>query len=354
MLGVALYLIGRWQHLYARPAVADAVGVGMLTVTAVVGGLAVRGRAHRSALVAADLLVTAGLTVVTLAAQTTAQRHGSMPTLTTFWAAGPALEAGILAGWLAGAAAGLVQVGAAVIVHAGYDGRTLGSAVLLVVAGGVVGYVATLTTRAERQSADAESIRAAGRERERLARSLHDGVLQVLGLVHREGRDEVGRWGRIANAAAEQEAALRAWLATAPASPSPAGTSDLLSAVRRLASPDVTVSGSAHSLLLPESVVREVAAAVAAALDNVARHAGSGAKAWVLVEDEPAQLRITVRDDGVGMPAERLDEAQRAGRLGVAASIRGRVAELGGTVTVTSTPGVGTCVEIILPVNTQR
>jgi signal transduction histidine kinase len=243
MLGVALFLIVRWQHLYVRPAVSDAVGVGMLTVTAAVVVVALRGRAHRPALVALDALLTAALTVATLAAQTTAQRHGSMPTLTTFWGAGPALEAGIVGGWLAGAAAGLLQVGATVIVHAGYDGRTLGSAVLLVVAGGVVGYVATLTVRAEQELAAAESMRAAARERDRLARSLHDGVLQVLGLVNREGRDDAGRWGRIAKAAAEQEAAVRAWLAGTPASPSPAGRSDVLVALRRLASPDVTVSG---------------------------------------------------------------------------------------------------------------
>jgi signal transduction histidine kinase len=94
-----------------------------------------------------------------------------------------------------------------------------------------------------------------------------------------------------------------------------------------------------------------LAAAVAAALDNVRRHAGAGARAYVLVEDEPDAVTVTVRDDGAGMPAERLAAARADGRLGVAQSIVGRLRSLGGTATVTSLPGEGTEVELRLPRN---
>jgi signal transduction histidine kinase len=49
------------------------------------------------------------------------------------------------------------------------------------------------------------------------------------------------------------------------------------------------------------------------------------------------------------MSADRLARAADEGRLGVAQSIRGRIAELGGTVRIDSTPGQGTEVELTVP-----
>jgi signal transduction histidine kinase len=69
----------------------------------------------------------------------------------------------------------------------------------------------------------------------------------------------------------------------------------------------------------------------------------------VLVEDEPDLITVSVRDDGGGFAPERLDEAAERGRLGVAQSIRGRIADLGGTVRITSAPGQGTEVELEVP-----
>lgn len=75
-------------------------------------------------------------------------------------------------------------------------------------------------------------------------------------------------------------------------------------------------------MLLAPGAARELAAAVSAALDNVRVHAGEGAQAWILVEDEPDEVIVTVRDDGPGIPEGRLDQAEGEGRLGVALSIR--------------------------------
>jgi signal transduction histidine kinase len=58
---------------------------------------------------------------------------------------------------------------------------------------------------------------------------------------------------------------------------------------------------------------------------------------------------VTVRDDGPGIPPGRLTAAEDEGRLGVSQSIRGRLRDLGGEVTVTSEPGQGTEVELRLP-----
>jgi hypothetical protein len=124
---------------------------------------------------------------------------------------------------------------------------------------------------------------------------------------------------------------------------------DLRSLIAPHASSAITIAAPATQVLLPAPVAAEVSAAVAAALDNVARHAGDGAKAWILVEELDDTVTVTVRDNGHGIPDGRLAEAERAGRLGVAQSIRGRVRDLGGTVTVTSTPGSGTEVELHIP-----
>jgi signal transduction histidine kinase len=69
----------------------------------------------------------------------------------------------------------------------------------------------------------------------------------------------------------------------------------------------------------------------------------------VLLEDEDDGVRVTVRDDGAGFAPARLAEAAAGGRLGVAQSMRGRVADLGGTTTIWSRPGEGTEVEFWVP-----
>jgi signal transduction histidine kinase len=110
----------------------------------------------------------------------------------------------------------------------------------------------------------------------------------------------------------------------------------------------VTVSVPAQAVRLDRAAAEELASAVRAALDNVRRHCGELARAWVLVEDEPGLVTVTVRDDGPGIPDGRLDEAAAAGRLGVSQSICGRLRDLGGSAAIRSSPE-GTEVELRLP-----
>ena len=58
---------------------------------------------------------------------------------------------------------------------------------------------------------------------------------------------------------------------------------------------------------------------------------------------------VTVRDNGVGVSEERIAEAGSRGRLGVSASIRGRLEELGGSARYLYGPGGGTTVEMWIP-----
>jgi signal transduction histidine kinase len=342
-LVVCLYLILRWQHLYQHPGQALAVGAAMVLVTGLVGYLGWTGRAHRLPVVAGDLLASVLLTLATRSVQTLGQRHGSMPTLTTIWATGPVVELAIVTGLVGGIMAALVQVAAAMAVRDGWDGRTLDSAVLLLVAGAVVGYLGRLIVQAEEQTRAMAAVQAATAERQRLARSVHDGALQVLALVHRDGLAAGGRWATLGAAAAEQEAALRRLIA-AEATPVPHDLAGELTALRT----DTVSVVLIGEPVLPDPVADALLGAVGEALRNVARHAGEAARAWVVYEQSEQAVRVTVRDNGAGMVEGRLAEAERDSRLGVAGSIRRPVIEVGGSVRITSAPGAGT--EIVLEV----
>ena len=178
-------------------------------------------------------------------------------------------------------------------------------------------------------------------------------MLQVLGLVHRAGRDAGGRWAELGAAAGEQETALRALLTSRQDSTQP-GRLDLAGELRMLHGERVTVSVPGEPVIVDATDASELAAAVRAALTNVAQHAGPNACSWVLLERLDDRVRVTVRDDGAGMPDGRLEAAQAEGRFGVPGSIRRRVETLGGQATITSAPGEGTLVEIVLPLKEDR
>ncbi|MFL6163304.1 MAG: MacS family sensor histidine kinase [Jatrophihabitantaceae bacterium] len=348
------YLIVRWRDLYAEPAVAFGVGIAMVLVTGVVAACATTGRAHRIGFVLTDAVVCLVLTVLSRLAQQPSEFHGGMPTLTSVWAAGPAIEVGLLLGGAAGVLAGLVQFGASVVVRQGYDGRTLANGVLLVIVGGIAGYLATVTVRAERERAAAAADRARLAERDRLTRSIHDGVLQVLGLVHRRGIAAGGEWAELALEAAAQEAALRALITSQALAPTPTGQRNIAADLTALRSARVVVSVPDTPVLVRSQLAAEVLAAVREAVRNVEQHAGEAAMAWVFVEELADQVAVTIRDDGGGIRPNRLEEAAAEGRLGMAGSIRGRVAEFGGRVRISSTPGEGTEVEISIPVDASK
>jgi signal transduction histidine kinase len=226
------------------------------------------------------------------------------------------------------------------------------SAGLLLVAGAAIGGLGLAqqwaTRRAERKHARQIRLEAAAAERDRLARPIHDGVLQVLALVQRHGSELGGYGNELAALAGEQEVALRSLLA-GEAGGGGSQVRDLRGLIQALATPTVQVATPAQAVELPAGTAAEVVAAVEAALDNVRKHTGPGARAWILLEQEKDGMRVTVRDDGTGFPPERLDEAAAAGRLGIAQSMRGRIADCGGTTTIESRPGEGTEVEFWIP-----
>jgi signal transduction histidine kinase len=243
----------------------------------------------------------------------------------------------------------------------GFGDGVLNGFVLLLLAGLVLGYLKTIAATAERRMQQATQIEAANRERERLARTIHDSVLQALAIIARRGAELGGPAAELGVLAGEQGEILRTLvgvgdvgsLVVDAGSQSGRGDRpsqvDLRALLRRYSSPLVSVAVPANTVALPPGLAGEVNAAVAAALTNVTAHAGTDGRAFLLVEDEGDTVTVTVRDDGVGMSPTRIVEAEAAGRLGIAQSIQGRIRDVAGTVTITSRPGAGTEVEMRVP-----
>jgi signal transduction histidine kinase len=339
---------------YAHWAWAWAVLAGMIAWT-VASTIAYSVPARRTRLLlAADVLVTAAAVLSTSLVQIPhSTRIGVMP-ITATWLAGPALAWAVVGGARAGAVAAIL-IGSCVVLlrqqpfAATYQGTALDGPVILLMAAVLVGYISTLTMRAEQALQRATEIEAASRERERLARTIHDSVLQVLAMVQRRGAEAGGPAAEIGRLAGEQEAALRALVTGDGQVLPPAGELDLSAILVREASALVSVVTPADPVLLTERAVEETAAAVRAAIDNVRRHCGEAARAWVLVDDEGAEVSVTIRDDGPGIPAGRLAEAAAEGRLGVSHSISGRIRDLGGSADIACAPGAGTEVKLRVP-----
>ncbi|WP_329458270.1 MacS family sensor histidine kinase [Streptomyces sp. NBC_01497] len=366
---------------------------------------------------ACDLtLALVGILITPLADQQA--RGADVTTLPSIWTAGAVLAFALKGGWRPALAASTLVAVADIVERAHPSKDTLHNVVLVWIASIGIGYVVEVARASERTLARALEIEAATRERERLARDIHDSVLQVLAMVQRRGTALGGEAAELGRMAGEQEIALRtlvtsgllppaplapgatetpdgadaggAWATPRdPGPPDPAGPatrtaspadgqaesaggaprarsvrgdgrdprpdrdggggSDLRALLARYAGARVSLAEPGAPVLLPAAAAAELAAAVGAALDNVRRHAGADAGAWILVEDEPGQVIVTVRDDGPGIPEGRLAQAEGEGRLGVAQSIRGRLADLGGAAELISVPGQGTEVELKVP-----
>jgi signal transduction histidine kinase len=333
---------------YSRPDWAWAV-IAVMTAWTVATTIAyARPGGRTPVLLSADLAVTVGLLLSTAALQYPhAMRSGVMP-VTATWVAGPVLAWAVRYGKRAGAAAALIVSGCDFLLRSESITVVLNGVVLLLLAGVIVGHLARLAAEVEADRQHVVQVEAASRERERLARDIHDSVLQVLALVQRRGAEAGGAAAELGRLAGQQEAALRALVRGSPAA-SASGDVDLRALLLPAQSERVTVSVPAQAVLLEKEAADELTSAILAALDNVRRHCGERARAWVLVEDEPGMVTVTIRDDGPGIPDGRLAEAAGAGRLGVSHSICSRLRDLGGSATISSVPGEGTEVELRLP-----
>ena len=356
-LAYALAVMATQGGTYVRPVWGWAVMVMMTLWTLAAAVLYADPRKRAWPLLLTDLVVTIACMIPTKWVVPPENLSHGASTLPMAWAAGPVLAWAISGGMRRGAVAALLVGAADLTIRGGINPVTVNATALLLLAGFVVGYVVRLGLGAEAQLRRATEMQAATRERERLARGIHDSVLQVLALIERRGSDLGGEAAVLGRLAGEQGANLRSLVGIGEGmraeGAATGGEIDLREVLGSLvsglsSSPQVSLAFPASPVPLRDDVAVEVSRAVAAALDNVRVHCGLGARAWLLVEDEGAQVLVTVRDEGPGIAEGRLAQAADEGRLGVAQSIYGRMRDLGGSAAIVST-SVGTEVELRVP-----
>jgi signal transduction histidine kinase len=185
----------------------------------------------------------------------------------------------------------------------------------------------------------AERIRS--QERAEVAAHLHDSVLQTLAMVQRRA----GEPAEVAALARRQERELRAWLSDRPAP----GQAARLAAALEAAAAEVEES---HGVPVEVVVVGDreldagheaVVAAAREAMTNAAKF-GGGSPVDVYAESAGSRTHVFVRDRGPGFDSGAVPPDRR----GVRESIVGRMERHGGRARITSAPGSGTEVEIVL------
>lgn len=105
----------------------------------------------------------------------------------------------------------------------------------------------------------------------------------------------------------------------------------------------IDVSYTGHLRGLPESLIDDAVLLVRESVSNAIRHSGTD-RVSVDIHGDHGKLTITVVDEGIGFDTEHADEG-----LGLA-NLRSRAQRSGGNVVVTSVPGEGTSVRAELPV----
>ena len=334
---VLLNAVGLYYYrydAYARPSLGWLVMALLAAWSAWVTWAYRREVTRRAWVFLADL----GIALAAIAISPIVKGEGMRATLPGFWVSAVLLAWAIRYRSRGGLAAAIALSTADLLVRDSFTQTTYANIFLMLLGGQVVGFLSGRMQVMARERDEALRASAAAAERQRIARVVHDGVLQVLALVQREGAVLGPDGAALAAVAGQEEARLRAFVQSQVASPPRSGSADLGDALKALATTHVQVSTPASPVHLEGHRADEIVAAVEAALSNVRHHVGRDAPAWVLLEDLGDRVVVSVRDDGPGIAPGRLDEAAAQGRMGVQGSICGRIHELGGSAELRTSP----------------
>ncbi len=222
----------------------------------------------------------------------------------------------------------------------------------------------------DRRLAEAGRRELLARERERIGRDLHDGIIQSIyaaGLHLEEAMATLepaqeGPRSRLRTVLSELERIsgdirrtifdLRsASLETRDAEEIVRSVAEELRA-NTLVTLDLRVDGEWRPRLTPDQA-EELHQIVHEAFSNVLRHARA-TRVEVRLSGSRRQLRLDIRDDGVGFDARRIGGPRRAARAQGLDNLRRRAQLLGATLEIGSSPGQGTALSLTMPVATRR
>ncbi|MDP2743499.1 MAG: GAF domain-containing protein [Dehalococcoidia bacterium] len=200
-------------------------------------------------------------------------------------------------------------------------------------------------------------------ERGRIAREMHDGLAQVLGYVNTKTQavkrllslDQVSQaeeaLGQLEEAARDVYADVREAILGLRTTVSSHGLVSAISEYldwfsrQNSIQVEVTVEGQADVALEPIKEIQLIRI-VQEALSNVRKHA-KAQKAWVHLFTADGHLRLTVQDDGQGFDPDRISRGMWP-QFGLR-TMKERAESVGGTFEVSSVPGQGTTVKLVVP-----
>jgi PAS domain S-box-containing protein len=217
-----------------------------------------------------------------------------------------------------------------------------------------------LTAEKQRRS-EAEAIR---EDRRRIAREIHDGLVQnLLGL-----RLRMSLWQRLIETDPAQlcrevdevreilsdsvEDVRRSIAALRPVLLDEVGffpaLSQLVADFGLQYHLEITLKISGPEARLPSSLEHALFRFIQEGLNNVVKHARAR-QVWISLNLEARErLTLTLHDDGIGFEMTRLDSFHRIGHLGLR-QMRERIEQAGGILSVSSQPGEGVALQVILP-----
>jgi signal transduction histidine kinase len=197
---------------------------------------------------------------------------------------------------------------------------------------------------------DSEFGRAVAEERARVAREIHDGLAQYLFAISthasmlESGADPAEMLPRLKEAAlaAQQEAryAILALSSASGRSPFDAALSRYVDFLTADGALEVELEIDPQVTLGPDEQI-ELFRIVQEGLANARKHAGAN-RAWVTIGDRSGERVVSVRDDGTGFVLGESGAGQGLRNM------RERAATIGGALTLRSTPGSGTALEVVL------
>ena len=215
----------------------------------------------------------------------------------------------------------------------------------------------------ELRELSARILQAQDEERRRIARELHDGAGQLLAALGMEASNLAGESDRLSARAALSLSNIETFVAQMTKDirtmshllyPPLLDEVGLQSALTEYVNGFAERSGVQVSLDLPAAIERldrdyelSLFRIVQECLTNIHRHSGSKTASIRIVRDDGA-LELEVRDEGRGMPAERLSEIQSRGSGVGIRGMRERTLQLSGTMSIES-DGSGTRIHVVIP-----
>jgi signal transduction histidine kinase len=200
---VGIYLVH--HDSYDHPVVGAVVIAGLAVWTAFV--VWAYGAAERRTpwLLVPDLVVA----VAAIGISPYVKGAGLNATVPGFWVMGVVLAWAVLWRWVGGLTAAIAVSVVDLSIRDDFTQKAYGNIFLLVLGGAIVGFLSELLQQMAAQRDRAERAAAAAEERQRLARVVHDGVLQALALVQRRAPELGGDGPELGRLAGEQEVRLR-------------------------------------------------------------------------------------------------------------------------------------------------